>query len=76
MARIPQHLVDNMRWLSPSRPCPCGGDEGEGASALTDARGIHVALVCDACVVEKAKGFRREIFENRRYEADDLGDEA
>lgn len=70
--KVPKHLSDNMSYHS-AKPCNCGSDED--TLELHDARGIFIAYCCDACVVDRAKGYRREIFENRRYEADDLGDD-
>jgi len=47
------------RW--PGRPCPCGS--GHDADELVDAAGIYITMVCDACVVDKARGYRLEVFD-------------
>ena len=49
--------------------CPCGS--GEYPDAISDARGIFVAYVCDKCRQEKLKGYRPEIFTDGNYEADE-----
>jgi len=53
--------------------CHCGS--GLPRFDLTDARGIFCAYVCDKCEAKKRGGYRAEIFNNGRYEADDLGDD-
>ncbi len=45
--------------------CPCGS--GEYPEAVSDARGIFVAYVCNQCRKEKLSGYRPEIFANPDY---------
>lgn len=66
--KVPAYLSDNMSWHS-AKPCRCGS--GLETERLSDARGIPVTFCCSACVVEKAKGYRRDIFENSSYWADE-----
>lgn len=60
-------------WISPgwdSGPeCPCGS--GEESEMVSDARGIHVAVVCDDCRRDRLGGYRRDIFEDAAYWADE-----
>ena len=53
--------------------CTCGS--GEYPEAVSDARGIFVAYVCDQCRADKLKGYRPEIFTDSHYDAPDLGEE-
>lgn len=68
MTKVPAYLSDNMSWHS-ARPCRCGS--GQETSCLFDARGITVTFGCDSCIAEKAKGYRRDIFESASYHADE-----
>lgn len=52
--------------------CPCGS--GEFPDKLTDARGIFCCYTCPKCEAEKRAKYDPRIFENSRYEADDLGE--
>lgn len=71
MTTLPDYISDSMEWHSSAR-CRCGS--GNETYRLTDARGIHVTLCCDDCVMEKASGYRPEIFVNGAYDAPDLGE--
>jgi len=53
--------------------CFCGS--GLERRPLYDARGIFCTNVCDKCEDEKRARFRPEIFEDRNYDAPDLGDD-
>jgi hypothetical protein len=55
------------------KPCSCGS--GLPKYPLHDARGIFCTYVCDACLEEKEKEFRLEIFTNSKYETDESIDE-
>lgn len=52
-----------------SRPCSCGS--GLPREAVYDARNIFVAYVCDECRKKRLAGYRPEIFDDPRYEADE-----
>ncbi len=49
--------------------CNCGS--GQVRRQLVDARGIFCGYVCDRCEAEKSSVFRREIFFDANYEADE-----
>jgi hypothetical protein len=49
--------------------CRCGS--GLPWRDLSDARGIYVARVCDACEAKVKAGYRKDIFENEDYETDE-----
>ena len=51
------------------KPCNCGS--GEIWEPVEDARGIFVAYVCSKCEEEKLGGFRKDIFTDSQYEADE-----
>jgi len=55
--------------LQYSTLCSCGS--GEPRWILTDARGIPVGYVCNACVEEKKSHYRPEIFTDSNYYADE-----
>lgn len=49
--------------------CSCGS--GKERQAVCDARGIFVAYVCDDCEKEKLSGYRKDIFTDSNYPADE-----
>ena len=49
--------------------CTCGS--GQKKRALNDARGIFCAYVCDRCEDRKRGEYRREVFDNPNYWADE-----
>lgn len=55
------------------RQCPCGS--GLDKRDLVDARGIFCCYVCDQCEDKKMAGYRKDIFTDPAYVADDLGDD-
>lgn len=55
------------------RLCNCGS--GQERWALTDARGIFCAFVCEKCEAEKRSRFRPDIFTDSSYWADEPIDE-
>ena len=52
-----------------STNCACGS--GEYSEAVHDARGIFVAYVCSKCHKDKLSGYRKDIFTDPRYWADE-----
>jgi hypothetical protein len=49
--------------------CDCGS--GEPRYALSDARGIFCAYVCDKCEDEVKSHYRPEVFEDGDYTCDE-----
>jgi hypothetical protein len=50
-------------------PCPCGS--GLPSWWESDARGIPLARLCDACIDEKLAAYRREVLANPTYWTDE-----
>ena len=44
---------------------------GDGSWWVKDARGIEIARVCDGCKSVKLAGYRRDIFTNALYQAEE-----
>jgi hypothetical protein len=57
-----------------ARSCNCGS--GLNSWWESDARGIPLARVCDACIDEKLAGYRPEVLSDPNYEADEAIDGA
>jgi hypothetical protein len=55
------------------RSCSCGS--GLPKYDLVDVRGIFCCYVCEVCEDKKKAGYRKDIFEDPAYVADDLGDD-
>lgn len=51
------------------KKCPCGS--GEPRNEVYDARGIFVAFTCSECEERKLKGYRKDIFTDSNYWADE-----
>ena len=51
------------------KPCNCGS--GEIWFPVEDARGIFVTYACSKCEKEKLGGYRKDIFTDSQYEADE-----
>lgn len=49
--------------------CPCGS--GKEARLERDARGIPLGYMCEKCIREKKKGYRKDVLEDPGYEADE-----
>jgi hypothetical protein len=64
------HLPGVIRkWTTTRELCSCGS--GETPQDIYDARGIYVTKACSRCEKQKTAGYRREIFENPHYAADE-----
>lgn len=53
----------------PIKLCNCGS--GLERFEVSDARGIFVAYVCDECEGRKLSGYRKDIFTDPQYPADE-----
>jgi hypothetical protein len=49
--------------------CRCGSDQPR--RELNDARGIFCAYVCDRCEADRRGYFRRDVFSDPNYPADE-----
>jgi hypothetical protein len=65
---LPAYIRDSLRFYD-TRPCQCGS--GLMREELVDARGISCGLCCEKCAAQKASGYRREVFADGNYEADE-----